>query len=209
MAWWQRQNAGTTRGRLVALLRRGQRSVEELAAALGLTDNAVRAQLAVLERDGIVRAAGVRHEGTVGKPATLYDVAPESGPLFSGAYAPLLIAMLAELGERMTSRQLESFLRAAGKRLAPEVSARGSLDERVRASAALLGALGAEADLVETSAGYEIRGYGCPLSNAVSGCPATCRAMEGLLSDMTGVKVRERCDRVEQPKCHFLIPSTE
>src|SRR5512144_420824 len=102
MAWWQRQFAGTTRGRLVALLRRGQHSVEELAASLGLTDNAVRAQLAALERDGIVRAAGVRHEGTVGKPATLYDVAPESGPLFSSAYAPLLVAMLAELGDRMT-----------------------------------------------------------------------------------------------------------
>src|SRR3712207_8581849 len=48
----------TTRGQIVALLRRGTRTVEELAAALGLTDNAVRAHLAALERDGLVRQAG-------------------------------------------------------------------------------------------------------------------------------------------------------
>jgi DNA-binding transcriptional ArsR family regulator len=34
-----------TRGQVVALLRHGDRTVEELAQALGLTDNAVRAHL--------------------------------------------------------------------------------------------------------------------------------------------------------------------
>ncbi len=45
----------STRGRIVALLRRSGRTVEELARALGLTDNGARAHLATLERDGIVR----------------------------------------------------------------------------------------------------------------------------------------------------------
>ena len=74
MAWWQRQFGKTTRGRIVALLRRGERSVEELATALDLTDNAVRAQLTQLEHDGVVRVVGTRRDGTVGKPATLYGV---------------------------------------------------------------------------------------------------------------------------------------
>jgi predicted ArsR family transcriptional regulator len=96
MAWWQRQFGGTTRGHVVALLRRGRRSVEELATALGLTDNAVRAQLTTLERDGLVNAAGVRRPGTAGKPATLYEVAPGAEVLFSNAYAPALAALVAE-----------------------------------------------------------------------------------------------------------------
>jgi predicted ArsR family transcriptional regulator len=50
----------TTRGQIVGLLRRGRRTVEELARALGLTDNAVRNHLATLERDGLVRQDGVR-----------------------------------------------------------------------------------------------------------------------------------------------------
>lgn len=207
MAWWQRQFGGTTRGRMVALLRRGQHTVEELAAALGLTDNGVRAQLVALERDGIVASTGVRRDGAVGKPATLYGVPAESAPLFSSAYAPLLGAMLAELGDRMSPRELVAVLRAAGRRLAPPMPDRATVVERAKASAAFLTDLGADAELVKTSDGYEIRGFGCPLSSAVSACPATCSAVEGLLGEVTGAKVRERCDRTGQPRCRFFIPS--
>jgi predicted ArsR family transcriptional regulator len=205
MAWWQRQFGKSTRGRVVALLRRGERSVEELAQALGLTDNAVRAQLALLEREGVVRSVGIRRDGTVGKPATLYGVAPAASSLFSSAYAPLLSALLAELGERMPPRQLVAVLRKAGRRLAPTLPAGASFDDRARASAAFLAALGADADLVQTSAGYEIRGHGCVLADAVATCPATCHAVEELLSEVTGTTVRERCDRANQPQCRFMI----
>ncbi len=46
----------STRGQIVGLLRRGVGTVEELASELEVTDNAVRAHLATLERDGL-RAA--------------------------------------------------------------------------------------------------------------------------------------------------------
>jgi predicted ArsR family transcriptional regulator len=208
MAWWQRQFGKSTRGRVVALLRRGDRSVEELAQALGLTDNAVRAQLTLLEREGVVRSVGIRRDGTVGKPATLYGVAPDASALFSSAYAPLLSAVLAELGERMAPRQLDTVLRSAGRRLAPALPAGSTFDDRARASAAFLAALGADADLVQTSDGYEIRGHGCVLSDAVVSCPATCNAIEELLSEVTGTTVRERCDRAHQPHCRFIISSS-
>jgi predicted ArsR family transcriptional regulator len=205
MAWWQRQFGDSTRGRLVALLRRGHRSVEELAESLGLTDNAVRAQLAALEREGIVHAVAVRRDGAVGKPATLYGVAPATSSLFSSAYAPLLAALLAELGERLSSRQIDALLRGAGRRLAATLPARASFAERARASAAFLTGLGAEADLVRTGDGYEIRGHGCVLSDAVTACPATCRAVEALVAEVTDANVTERCDRSGQPNCRFVI----
>ena len=37
MRWWERHFGGSTRGRVVALLRRGPHTIEELAAALELT----------------------------------------------------------------------------------------------------------------------------------------------------------------------------
>ena len=43
----------STRGQLVALLRRGTLTVEEMAQSLGITDNAVRSHLTVLERDAL------------------------------------------------------------------------------------------------------------------------------------------------------------
>src|SRR4051794_17081376 len=105
----------TTRARLIALLRRGRQSVEELAAALGVTDNAVRAQLQTLQREGVARAAEVRRDGSVGKPATLYDIEPAAEPSLSQAYVPLLTALLAELRRRSDPAEVEALLRNVGR----------------------------------------------------------------------------------------------
>ena len=206
MSWWQRQYGGTTRGRVMALLRRGRRSVEELARALGLTDNAVRSHLTALERDGLVAVGGVRRDGAVGKPATLYEVAPGAHTLFSGAYAPALGALVVELAHRLPPEQLAAALRGAGERLAPGTNASASFDERVRSAAALLAELGGDADLLSTDDGYALRAYGCPLAHAVASCPATCGLVEQLLSEVTRAPVHEQCDRSESPPhCRFVI----
>ena len=206
MSWWARHFGGSTRGKVVALLRRGPRSVEELAAALGLTDNAVRAQLATLQRDGVVAARGVRREGGVGKPATEYAIADEAQAIFSSAYAPVLSALLDALGDRLTRSELVALMKSAGRRLAPAVPAKGSLEKRARAAGALLDGLGAATDVVPAEDGYEVRGHACPLASAVSGHPETCRAVEALLAESTGAAVREHCDRSGSvPCCRFAI----
>ena len=206
MAWWQRQLGKTTRNRVIALLRREQRTVEELAAALGLTDNAVRAHLSALERENVVRQAGVRRNGAVGKPATLYGIAPDSSAVFSTAYTPVLGALLAEIRSRMAPKQVESLLRRTGKRLAATLPARATFDERVCASATFLTGMGADAELVQTASGYEIRGNGCILSAAVAECPETCVILEQLLRDACGADVQECCDRTaDRPNCRFTI----
>jgi predicted ArsR family transcriptional regulator len=205
MAWWQRQVGKTTKSRIVALLRRDQRSVEELAESLGVTDNAVRAQLAVLEREKIVTTAGIRRDGAVGKPATLYGIATDSSALFSSAYAPVLAALLTELGAKLTSKELATLLRKTGRRIAKSLPVKSTFDDRVKASAAFLASLGADAELVQTRDGSEIRGHGCVLSDAVIACPATCEVLEAVLRDVTGGAVRECCDRVNMPSCRFAI----
>ena len=210
MVSWQRQFGETTRGRIVALLRRGQRSVEELAGLLGVTDNAVRAQLTALERDGLVSAAGVRRSGTAGKPATVYGLAPGTDALFSRAYAPVLAALLHELGNRLPPAELDGLLRGVGRRLAPGVTRAAAYEDRVHAAAALLGDLGGDADLARTETGHTILAHGCPLARAVSARPETCRALEQLLAEMTGTSVHEQCDRgVDGPRCRFAISAPE
>ena len=80
---WDERFFESTRGRIVMLLRRSGRTVEELANSQGLTDNGVRAHLAVLERDGIVRQRGsVRRGSGGGKPAYLYELTPKAEELF-------------------------------------------------------------------------------------------------------------------------------
>lgn len=203
MRWWEQYFKNSTRGRIVAILRRGWRSVDEIASSLGLTDNAVRAHIAALERDGVVAPAGARRGGGVGKPATLYGVAEGADTLFSSAYAPALSALIAELGNRHPD-ELESLLRGAGRRLGKPAS--GTLAERVESAAALLTELGGDADVVATGDGFAIQGHGCALAQAVSTRPETCCMVEQLLAQVTGGEVREHCDRGQHPPhCAFRI----
>ncbi len=100
---------GDSRNRLVVHLRRGLRTVGELARAVGLTPNAVRQHLAVLERDGIVvRRPSQRATGALprGKPATRYEIAPDAVVSFSRAYAPVLTALLTALPSHLAEPEL-------------------------------------------------------------------------------------------------------
>ena len=69
---WETRFFASTRGQVITLLRHGERTVDDLALALELTDNAVRSHLTALERDGLVRQTGVRRGG--GKPAYTYEL---------------------------------------------------------------------------------------------------------------------------------------
>lgn len=213
MRWWETSIGGAVRGRIIGLLRRGERSVEELASDLGVTDNAVRAQLQTLERNGVVHQARVRREGTVGKPAVMYAIAPDAESLFSTAYAPVLKALLVSLEDRLDGAELDAVFRDAGRRLADEMAttegrAPKQLEGRVRTAAAILSALGAEIDVERASDGYLLRGFACPLSDAVRAQPKVCHAIEELVAGVTGAQVRECCDRAGHAKCRFEVRRT-
>jgi predicted ArsR family transcriptional regulator len=200
----------TTRGQIVALLRKGSRTVEELAQALGLTDNAIRSHLASLERDGLVQQDGVRRGPGAGKPATLYEIHPEAEPLFSRAYAPVLGALLDELAEQLPAEGNEALMQAVGRRLAGAVGRRpaGDLTARVGAAAALLNSLGGAAQVERQDGALVIRGCGgCPLSAATAHRPELCRAVEALLSEFIDAPVTECCEHGERPRCHFEVPT--
>jgi DeoR family suf operon transcriptional repressor len=199
----------STRGRIVDFLRRSSRTVDELAAELAITDNAVRLHLGMLERDGIVRSRGVRREGTVGKPATIYEIAPDAEPLFSNAYLPFLSTLLATLGDRMSARELRALMREVGQRLAGDAKADGSTQAaRAEFASRVLNELGGltTVERGETGRGLAVRGCGCPLSAIVGDRQEVCVAVQAMLTELTGNDVREHCDRSgERPHCRFEI----
>lgn len=195
----------STRGRVVALVRRGINTVEGLAEELGLTDNAVRVHLAVLERDGIVRETGVQRGG-VGKPATLYGIAPEAEPAFSHAYVPLLQSLLAALADDLPSERLERLMRDVGRRMAATLpQPHGNVRQRVALAAELLEELGGVAEVTENAGAVRITGQGCPLSAVVGGRPEVCLAVTSLLAELTGAEVTECCEHGERQRCGFQI----
>ena len=199
----------STRGQIVTLLRRSNRTVEDLARALDLTDNGVRAHLAVLERDGIVRQRGsVRRSSGGGKPAYVYELTQEAEDLFPKAYEPTLRRLLDVLSDQLGPEESEALLRSVGRRLAEEHATRADgTHARLEAAVEVLNELGGLAELEERDGAVVIRGYSCPLAGVTPDHPEVCRMAEALVGEVAGVSVREHCDRGERPRCCFEIAS--
>jgi predicted ArsR family transcriptional regulator len=201
---WDRRFFESTRGRIVTLLRRRRHTVDELAKQLDLTDNAIRAHLTALERDGIVRQYGFRRGA--GKPAFDYDLTDDAQALFANAYKPVLRQLLAVLVDELGSQQTETLFRRAGRQLAAGFpAAHGDTRQRMEAAVDLLGRLGGLAELEEADDSLTIRGYSCPLTGIVADQPEVCSLVEALLTEYVGMPVFEQCNRGERPRCQFEV----
>jgi predicted ArsR family transcriptional regulator len=203
---WSERFLATTRGQILLLLRRSERTVSELAGVLELTDNAVRAHLAALERDGLVEQRGVRRG--MGKPAYVYRLSPEADQLFPKAYGLVLGGLLGVLTERLGREAVEEVLREVGRRAGAGRGAPAGEDLRARfeAAVAVLGEFGGDAVVEATEGGgVRIRGYACPFSAVVAEHPEVCALAEALVGELVGVPVRECCDRGERPRCAFEL----
>lgn len=200
----------STRGQIVTLLRRSGRTVEDLARALDLTDNGVRAHLAILERDGIVRQRGtVRRSSGGGKPAYIYELTEEAEDLFPKAYEPVLSRLLDVLSTRVGSEESEELLKSVGRRLAEEHSVRmNDAHARLESAVEIFNELGGLAELEERDGMLVIRGYSCPLAGVTPDHPEVCRMAETLITELAGVPVYEHCDRGERPRCCFEVATS-
>jgi len=205
---WNQRFFASTRGRILMLLRRAGRTVDELAQILNLTDNAVRAHLATLERDGFVRQLGERRGS--GKPAYIYELSTDAEQLFPKAYGPVLRQLLEVLSEEMTTDEVEVLMRRTGLRLAEQQHIpSGDLRSRLQTAVNVLNELGGLAELEQRNGAFYIQGYSCPLAVVVPGHPEVCRLAETLLTELVGQPVKEHCDSHEPARCCFSVPKRE
>src|SRR5712691_7591821 len=202
---WNQRFLSTTRGRIITLLRRASRSVDELAQALDLTHTAVRAHLAALERDGLVQQRSERRGNR--KPSSVYDLAPAAEFLFPQSYGQLLYQLLEVLHGRMTPEEIETLLREVGQRMAAQWKIPpGEPRVRLEAAVEVLNELGG---LMERETGEEtlcIRGYQCPFAAVVLEHPEVCHLAETLMTELVGVPVQEQCERTGPEPCRFVVP---
>jgi predicted ArsR family transcriptional regulator len=204
---FRQQLLDSSRGRIVTILRGGGLTADDIAARLGLTRSAIRAQITGMERDGVVRRAGQR-PGTT-RPSNVYELTPEVEQLLSRAYIPLLTQLIGVFADGLPALQLETLLRTAGKKLAAELlhgrRAAGDLGARVSMMSEMLNEQLGAMTRVERSGTYVIRGVACPLAALTGKHPGVCQAMESLVAEVIGAPVRECCDRAERPRCCFEI----
>jgi predicted ArsR family transcriptional regulator len=195
----------STRGQIVTILRSSPCTVEELATRLELTDNAVRAHLSTLERDGIVRQSGIRRGAR--KPHFTYALTEEADGLFPKAYDALLNQLIAVLKHRLSPTEIEDVLREVGRAVAASRpnGHDSSLQSRMQKALRVLESIGGSAEIEQHDGKIVIRGNGCPLAAAVSVHPEVCRLAETLVGEILKVPVVEKCDRASRPQCRFEI----
>jgi predicted ArsR family transcriptional regulator len=205
----------STRGQILSLMRRGVETVEELSKELAVTDNAVRAHLATLERDGLVARQGFRQG--LRKPHFAYTLTDDAEQLFPKAYPMLLNQTLAVLKRRLSPEELEEVLGEVAVSLAsagapsPKRKRRiEGIESRAQRVMETLEALGGAPGLKIEEDKAVIHSFAsCPFAATVSQHPEVCRLAEVLLSEVAGVKVEEHCRKGDAPQCTFEIRTGE
>jgi predicted ArsR family transcriptional regulator len=203
---WRERLFKSTRGKILELLRTRECTVNDLAEALHLTDNAVRAHLASLERDRLVTQAGMRPG--VRKPHTTYVLGPEAEHLFPKAYGRLVSLLMSIFSRQVKRRNLRAGMRAAGRSVAHEHlrALHGKTrEQRIDAALGILKELGGAASFCEEDGKHFIYGNGCPIAAATANHPEACLLAESLLTEIIGSPVKEHCIRGPTPSCRFQV----
>jgi predicted ArsR family transcriptional regulator len=204
---WNKRLLASTRGRILALLRTENRTVNELATALNLTDNAVRAHLLSLERDGLVQQGGTRPGKR--KPHVAYGLGAEAEHIFPKAYGPLLNHFVAVISNRLTQRSLRATMREVGAAVAADhlgrIKGRSRL-ERIDTAINILNELGGSAKFDASDGKQFIHSRnGCPLAAVTASHPEACLIVESLLSAVIGAPAQKCCEYGETPRCCFEL----
>jgi predicted ArsR family transcriptional regulator len=203
---WRERLLESTRGRILQQLRAREQTVNELAATLKLTDNAVRAHLLSLERDGLVQQTGI--QPGFRKPHALYGLTSQSEQIFPKAYGALLELVLSVFERKVAPAELDAGMREVGRHVAALHAGKVKekpWDQRIEAALAILQELGGSATFEESEGKHFIRGNGCPMAAATARHPAACLIAESLLTELIGVPVKERCRPNGAPSCLFEI----
>lgn len=206
MTNWLERLVGDTQVRMLGLLRRSRQTITSLSQALGLTDNAVRMHVSALHRDGIVEQVGTQRD-TGGKPARVYGLTREGEELFPKAYALVLGKLVEEIVRTQGRERAIALLRAVGAQAAAGAHNGASPKQRMESAAAAFRSLGTDAEVQQTSAGWRLQGYGCPLSAVTSDHAEMCELGKALVENVVGGPVKECCQRGDHPRCAFEIDS--
>lgn len=212
---------GETRALIVERLRRQAHSVPELAAELGLTEVAVRRQVQVLERDGLVDAETVRKPGR-GRPVAHYTLTDKARRLYPDGSAAFAKELLTFLEEEHGRAALLGFLRwrqqRQGARYAEALAAAEPEDHEASATvlAELLSEDGflSEVETVTDEDGrtyLELRQGHCAIKDVAEEHPEVCAYEAALFQKLLGGKLSRRqtiAGGAQACVCH-LTPATE
>jgi predicted ArsR family transcriptional regulator len=178
----------TTRGRIVEELRRRKTaSAQDLARHFDLSPNAIRQQLVVLERDGLVVEKSVRRGRT--KPTYEFSLTSDGEKLFPQQYDKMLGAVLREVKEQFGEDGVAKVFDGIAKRTVAKAKSRVNAPDtqgRVAQLAEVLREGGVVAEYSLIDGGYALHEHNCPYSEVVKDHPEVCSVIHHVLDETVG-----------------------
>lgn len=205
----EHREQGETREQILTLLRRqGQMTAAELSDALGIGAVGVRQHLALLDRDGLVRTAGVRRG--VGRPSHLYTLTEHAEALFPKRYDRLAMDALAFVEARGGAAAIDQLFEARRRQLAQQYAPRlagKSRPEQVQELAAILTEQGYMCECRPLpGGGFELIEHNCPVDCVARDYPQACEHELKLYESVLGVPlVREELISEGGSCCRYRI----
>lgn len=181
-------------------------TLHDLAHQTSLSPSALRQQLTILERDGLIRKGLVR--GRTGRPPIVYQLSPEPGPEVPQNYVTLLLTLLRAVREqgqdqvRRTVETVAASLAAEHQDIAriPDVEA------RIKAASAILFETSELENVTRTGRGYEVSLHICRLASVAREFPEICDITRRLLGALVGAEVEQRESILRgDPRCSFVL----
>ena len=188
----RRTELGDSKRKIVERLKRAEATPGELAAALGLTEAAVRQHLDALESSGFV-ARTTRPPTGRGRPANVWALTDLARELFPDRHADLTVELIGSLRRALGTEGLDAVIAersraqtAAYRAALPPASA--PLRERVEALALVRTGEGYLAEVVDApdGDGLLLIEHHCPICDAAKACTNLCSAELDLFRDVLG-----------------------
>ena len=182
----------TTRGKIVGALReRRSASAFDLAADFGLSPNAIRQQLVILERDGLISGRSVRRGKT--KPTVEYSLTPQADRYFPQRYDKMLNAVLREIRAAGGNEAVKAVFERIGKRSADRITAGSpTAEHQLDVLVSALKASGVNAELQKTEHGtILLHEHTCPYATVVAENPEACSAIHAILDKVAPGKSQQ------------------
>ena len=178
----------STRGKIVTeLRRRGSASAADLARVFGLSPNAVRQQLVLLERDGLVAEKPVRRGPT--KPTLEFSLTPDADKLFPQAHDKMLSAVLREVREQFGTPALDRIFDGLSKRAIDRARQRvtgETTEKRVEQLTDILRESGVVADYSLIDGGFALHERNCPYTGVAREHPEMCQVIHHVIAETIG-----------------------
>jgi predicted ArsR family transcriptional regulator len=168
----------------------GPTNVPRLATLRGVNRNAVRQQLSMLQREGLVEVRVEKRR--VGRPTQLYALTDKAEALFPQAYGPLALTLLRQLRDVDGEEKIDQLFDRRTKSLIA--------DYRKRLAGRSLGEKWQELARIRAEEGYMARAQGkgltehhCPIAAIAREFPQVCRFEKRLFEAVLGTPL----DRIE------------